>query len=152
MNLRPFLKADRVVMQLAGDEPRSILECLIEPLIKDGTVTDGERFLDDLERREAQITTVMDNGVAIPHARSHAVRSLGLVVGVTGEEGVLFDVDGDVRSQLFFCIAIPSFAPTAHIPMLQQLALFARDPARVEKILSAATPAVVARFLGAYKS
>lgn len=151
MKLKPFLKADRIVLGLKDGSRSSVLGQLIEPLIAADIVSDGDAFLADLERREAEITTVMDNGVAIPHARSHAVRSLGLVVGLAGEEGIHFHPDGEVCSHLFFCIAVPSFAPTAHIPMLQSLAHFARDPNRVSKILASGTAAAAARYLGSYK-
>lgn len=151
MNLRSFLGAEKFVMNLAGTSQRETLTALIQPLLAAGIVTDGEAFLTDLESREAQITTVMDNGVALPHARSHAVRRLGLTVGLTSPEGVTFHPGSEQRSYLFFCIAVPSFAPTAHIPLLQALAKFARDPNRVEKLLSSKSPGVASRYLCAFK-
>jgi mannitol/fructose-specific phosphotransferase system IIA component (Ntr-type) len=151
MNLKPFLTADRIIMDVQSGSQRDIFTALIQPLIDAEIVTDADEFLADLERREAECTTVMDHGVAIPHARSHAVKRLGLTVGlVPAADGISFDPDSDPVI-LFFCIAIPSYAPTAHIPLLQALAKFSRDDKRVAKVLVSKTPAVAARYLSSFK-
>lgn len=150
MNLKTFLAADRIIVDMPATNQREVLECLVEPLVANDIVTDRDQFLADLESREAQITTVMDNGVALPHARSHAVRRLGLSVGLA-PAGIQFNPESDVLSRLFFCIAVPSFAPTAHMAMLQVLAKFARDPKRVEKLLASKQPGIANRYLGSFK-
>lgn len=152
MKIKPFVSAQKIILGLHAETPRAILELLVAPLVKDQIVTDEAAFLHDLEAREAQITTVMDNGVvAIPHARSHAVRRLGLAVGIAPEPGILFSPEPEVRTRLFFCIAVPSFAPAAHIPLLQSLAKFAREANRVEKILHSRTPGAAARYLATFR-
>jgi len=150
MNLKNFLSADLIVVDMTAENQREALNALVAPLVKNDIVTDATQFLEDLEAREAQITTVMDNGVALPHARSHAVRRLGLAVGLA-PQGIQFNPESDVLSRLFFCIAVPSFAPTAHMPMLQTLAKFARDPKRVEKLLASKQPGIANRYLGSFK-
>jgi len=151
MKLSSFVAADRMVLELTASGRSEVLEKLTAPLLALDIVTDAAQFIDDLVRREDQISTVMENGVAIPHARSHAVRRLSLVVGIAGEEGIGFDTDSGLLSQLFFCIAIPSFAPTSHISLLQTLARFARDANRVEKILKSKTPAIASKYLSSFK-
>lgn len=151
MNLKSFLGADKFILGLDASSQREVLEKLIEPLVANNVVSDAAQFLADLEAREAQITTVMDHGVALPHARSHAVRRLGLSVGITGPDGIQYNPENDSRSRLFFCIAVPSFAPTAHIPLLQTLAKFARDPKRIEKLLASKQPGIANRYLGSFK-
>ena len=149
--LKPFISAQKVVMGLQGVTARELLQRLIVPLVADGIVTNAEQFLTDVTAREAQVTTVMENGVAFPHARSHAVRKLGLTVGIIGDEGLLFNPESTQRSRLFFMLAVPSFQPAAHIPMLQALARFARDQKRVEKLLSSNTPGAAARYLAGFR-
>ncbi len=151
MNLSTFLAADRIVLGLTAATPREVLEKLVDPMVKADIVSDPERFLADLERREAEITTVMENGVVIPHARSNAVKRLGLCVGIASEPGIIFNPEAGVLSRLFFCIAVPAFAPTAHMPLLQRLAKFAREPQRVERLLKSKTASIGSRYLGSYK-
>jgi mannitol/fructose-specific phosphotransferase system IIA component (Ntr-type) len=152
MKLASFLAADKVVLGFSADSARAALEQLVVPLVKAEIVADAEQFIADMLRREAEITTVMDNGVALPHARSNAVRRLGLVVGIAAAPGIQYNPESPVRSRLFFCIAVPGYAPTAHIPLLQALAKFSRDPSRVEKLLLSKTPSVAARYLINFKS
>ncbi len=152
MNLKNVLKPDRMLLGVDGTDQELILKRLIQPFINDDVIADSEVFLADLLRREAEITTVMDNGVAIPHARSHTVKRLALVVGISGGDGVAYDSETGVLCHLFFCIAIPSFAPTAHLPLLKLLAAFARDSRRVKKLIHFKTSSAAIRYLCAFRS
>tara|TARA_B100000614_G_C14354089_1_gene414356 strand:- start:212 stop:673 length:462 start_codon:yes stop_codon:yes gene_type:complete len=151
MKLATFLAADKIVLNFHADGQKETLEMLSAPLIKAGVITSHEAFVADLIRRESEITTVMDNGIAIPHARSNAVRRIGLTVGIAKGDGIQFGPDEGVLSRLFFCIAVPAYAPTAHIPLLQLVAQFSRDPKRVEKLLKSKTPSVASRYLGNFR-
>ena len=124
---------------------------LTAPLAADGVVTDVDRFVDYLERREQQITMEVEPGIAFPHARSTAVRSLCLTVGIADAPGVEYSSGGESRVRLFFLIGVPAFAPTAHLPLLQRLAVFARDPARTDRLLAYKTPGQVAAALARFK-
>jgi|GEM_PF-812940 mannitol/fructose-specific phosphotransferase system IIA component (Ntr-type) len=152
VNLKAFITPDRVILGLETEDRSAALERLIEPLIAGDIVVDKAQFLEDLERREAEYTTMTDNGIAIPHARSQAVRRLGISVGLVSGKGIQFDPESDTRCHLLFCIAVPAFAPTSHMPLLQAVAKFGRDTKRVEKILVSKTQAVAARYLASYKS
>ena len=151
VNLKAFVTPDRVILGLDAEDRSAAFEQLVEPLIAGDIVVDKALFLEDLERRETEYTTMTDNGIAIPHARSHAVRRLGISIGLVSGEGIQFDPKSDTRCQLLFCIAVPAFAPTSHMPLLQAVAKFARDTKRVEKILLSKTRAVAARYLASYK-
>ena len=151
MNIKTFLDTDRVLLGLNAESQKSALEKLVAPLAKAGFVTNSEIFLEDLQRREAEITTVIDNGVAMPHARSHTVSRLVLAVGLAGEKGIQFDPDSQTECRLFFCIGIPHFAPTSHLPLLQLLSKFSHDLKRVEKILGYKTATGVINYLTAFK-
>ena len=151
MNLKNFLSSDNILLHLSASNQIEMLTQLIAPMIKSEAVAEEKTFLQDLLRREGEITTVIEHGVAIPHARSIAVRRLSLVVGLTDENGVAFNPDSDINCSLFFCIAIPSFAPTSHLPLLQLLAAFAHNSKRLEKLVQCKTPRAVSKILCAFK-
>jgi mannitol/fructose-specific phosphotransferase system IIA component (Ntr-type) len=151
MNLLPFLKVDRIIIGLCGDSHKDIFTTLIQPLIVDQSITDEAVFLSDLLQREEQITTAMEGGIAFPHARSHSVKKLGLVVGITGAEGVDFNPLGGEKIRLFFCIAVPATAPNSHMPLLTALARFSRDQKRLEKLFTYKTPTGVMNFIASYQ-
>ena len=152
LNVANLLPASHVVRIGDCDKQEDLWNALVAPLAADDLVTDKTQFIADLERREQQCTTVVDDGlVAIPHARSDAVRRLGFVVGLASEPGFALHPDGETLSRIFFCIAVPSFAPTAHLQLLQLLASFSRDGKRLQKLLSARTPAAAARCIHSFK-
>jgi mannitol/fructose-specific phosphotransferase system IIA component (Ntr-type) len=151
MDLKSLLPTSHVISGLQGDNRREILRQLALPLVADNIVADIERFLDDLERRERQITTQVSTSVALPHARSNAVRRLGLSVGLVSGEGLIYNEDAAERCSVFFLIAVPAFAPTAHLPVLQALANFAHDPDRLSKLLTAPTAGKAARIISTFK-
>ncbi len=153
MKLKPFVITERIILGLENGDQRHVLKQLVAPMAAAGNIlADEEQFLDDLIAREEEVTTVMENGVAFPHARSAVVNRLCLTIGVADEENaVTFNPESDMTSRLFFCIAVPAFAPTAHIPILQSLATYARDLKRVERLLKSKTPSQVVKKLATFK-
>lgn len=153
MKLKPFILPERIVIGIQPGSQEDVLKQLSEPLISAGNlITSADKFLEDLLKREREVTTVMENGVAFPHTRSTAVSRLCLVIGLTPPDApIKFNPEGEADSRLFFCIGVPAFAPTAHIPILQSLANFARDDKRVERLMKSKTPAQVVRKFATFK-
>ena len=149
MKLKTFITTDRILLGVNQGSRREVLKELIQPLVKD-YISDEEAFLDDLEAREDQVTTVMENGVAFPHARSENVKRLGVVVA-TAPDGIQFGPEETGQSKLFIMIAVPSFAPTAHIPILQILANYVKDQKRVDRLVASTTPSQIVRSLANLK-
>ena len=150
MKLKPFVTSERIVIGLEAGQRRAILEQLIQPLMDSDCIADRDAFLNDLEEREEQVTTVLENGVAFPHARSNAINRLCLTVAVDNE-GLSLNDDSGVKSQVFFCIGVPLRTPTAHMPILQTLATYVNDEKRLERLAACTTPSQVVRCLANYK-
>lgn len=151
MDIRTLLPRSHVLLDFAATDRRSAFEALVTPLVTDGIVLDAGRFLDALERREEQITTQVEAGIAFPHARSSAVRRLALTVGIGGPAGIELGGGGAQPVRLLFLIAVPSFAPTAHLPLLQRLANFAHQPERVTRLLACNTQSKAVSCLVRFK-
>ena len=151
MDAKALLPKEHVIIGLAGETPRDILRCLIEPLMREGIVSDDEAFLDALQAREAEVSTQLENGVAFPHARSAAVKRLALTVGLAPATGLAFSPEAESPCRAFFLIAIPAIAPTAHLPLLRRLASFAHTDGKIERLLRARTPGAAARIITTYR-
>ena len=94
MDIKALLPRHHVLLHLATAPRRDLLRQLAAPLAEDGLITDVEHFLDDLERREDQITTQIRKDIALPHARSECVRRLAFCVGVAdGDTITVLDAD-----------------------------------------------------------
>ena len=150
MDLTRLVPAGHCVLDLDTDCYKEAIRTTMQPLVDSGIVTDAETFNNRVLKREGQITTVIGNGVAVPHARSRDVTRLGLAVGIL-KEPIKFNDEGDEVS-LIFLISIPSFAPVAHMPLLQHLASFVRYPKKIDKLLASKTPAAAAKYLCSYKA
>ncbi len=152
MDLSRLLPTTHVMTNFSADSRRNIFTALAKPLVEDALITDPHQFIHDLEERESQITTQLDKGIAIPHARSHAVRRLALSVGISNGAGLVFNESLPEPCRVFFLIAIPAFAPTAHLPLLQHLASLAKSDKHLNKLLAAKTPAQAARAIIGFKA
>ena len=150
MELKSFVFQDQICVDLKGESHEEILQQLIAPLVAKKIVTDSDQFLADVIRRENDISTVMENGTAFPHARSNSVARMGLVIGMAKGDGINYS--DKEKTKLFFLLAVPAFAPTAHLPLLQLLALFSMDNVRVEKFLRQKTAGMASRMISAFKA
>lgn len=154
MDISRLLPATHAIVNLDCTTREEAIAQLIRPLVDTGIITDEDEFARDVEEREQQITTVIGNGVAIPHARTKVASRLGLSVGIMSEGKTLaFSDDPEVEPvYLMFMIAIPSFAPASHLPLLQHLAKFIRYDKKVAKLLKSKTPAAAAKYLISFNS
>ena len=151
MDIAPLLPSAHVLIGLNGESRRAILEALVEPLRHSDAIADMERFLEELEVREGQVTTLIPGGIAFPHARCAGVRRLVMVVGTAPPPGLPFGGTDRERCRLFFLMAVPPSAPTAHLPLLKHVSAFVRQDARMARLLSARTSAQAARLLCTFK-
>ncbi|MFA4945380.1 MAG: PTS sugar transporter subunit IIA [Lentisphaeria bacterium] len=151
MDIKTLLPRSHVLLNLQADNRRGLLEQLALPMQETGIVANLPRFVDDVERREEQITTQIGRELAIPHARSTVVRRLGITIGLAAAPGIPFHPGAQENCRTFFLIAVPAFAPTAHLTLLQGLVHFINDARRMEKLRAATTPTQVLNLLAAYK-
>jgi mannitol/fructose-specific phosphotransferase system IIA component (Ntr-type) len=154
MDLTRLLPASHTVINLEPTSRLDILQQLTQPLVDTGIISDADVFCQDLEIREKQITTVIGNSVAIPHARTKVATRLGLSVGLLKDGNTFkFSDEEDVEEvQLLFLIAIPSFAPTSHMPLIQHLAKFVRYEKKIAKLMKSKTSAAATKYLHSFKS
>jgi mannitol/fructose-specific phosphotransferase system IIA component (Ntr-type) len=151
MDIKALLPRRHVLLQVQACDRHDLLLALAAPLLESGVLSDVARFVDDVERREEQVTTQIGPLVAIPHARSPAVRRLGMSVGLAAAPGHPFNPRSESLCRCFFLIAIPVASPAVHLPLLQHLVRFAQSPQRLDRLLTARTPGPVAAALAAFK-
>ncbi len=98
--------------------------------------------------REAEISTDLGNGVAIPHARCPKLASPLAVFG-RSEEGILFSPEGREPVHLLFLFVTPAERPELQITLLGQLAGIVRDPSCRDALRLATSPSEVLEILAA---
>ena len=138
MLLTEFLTPARVVVPLSARDKAGIIAELTRHLIDHSGGAFAE-VLEAVEEREAVLSTGIGFGVAIPHARSPAVRELTIVCGVSPVPVPYDSIDGE-PVRLFFLIVGPETSAGQHVKVLSRIARLVRRDDLRRQLCAAATP------------
>jgi len=121
-------------MKMKSKEKIAVLKELVDHMVDNELVEDGEEFQKALAKRENLESTGIGDGIAIPHARTDAVKGLVLVFA-RSEQGVDFSAIDGKPSHLIFLIASPLDKKSEYIMALAKLSrlLRKRDVRRLLK-------------------
>ncbi|MGD6780361.1 PTS fructose transporter subunit IIABC [Sutcliffiella horikoshii] len=138
MKITDLLTKDTVTLQLrSGTKPEVIRE-LIESLDRAGKLADKKKYEEAILAREAQSTTGIGEGIAIPHAKTNAVKTPAIAFGVA-KDGVDYESLDGQPSQLFFMIAASEGANNEHLETLSRLSSMLMDMEFRTALLNAST-------------
>ncbi|MEB7796602.1 fructose-specific PTS transporter subunit EIIC [Staphylococcus equorum] len=96
------------------------IEHLVDQLDKYDYITDMEKLKADVLKREMESTTAIGMNVAIPHAKSDAVKK-PIVAVMNNKQGVNWDSLDGTLPKIVFLIAVPSDSSDTHLKLLQRL-------------------------------
>jgi len=114
-----------IVLQVNNNEKIAVIKELAQVLIDKNIVNNAEDFFSAVLRRENMESTGIGQGVAIPHARTTAVKNLTIVFG-RSKDGVDFSSLDGLPSHLIFLIAAPEDKKTEYIMTLAKLSKLLR--------------------------
>ncbi len=115
--LSAALNRHLLIPVLASESKEGVISELLDALVREGLVDDPEIARNDVIARERSMSTGMQDGVAIPHARTPAVRRLVCAVGLK-PDGVDFDaLDGQPTTIIVLTLS-PSDAAAPHIQFM----------------------------------
>ncbi|NNU89928.1 PTS fructose transporter subunit IIABC [Anoxybacillus sp. CHMUD] len=126
MRITDLLTEDTIVLDLKARTKKEVIEELANVLENTGKLYDRQTFIEAIFAREAQSTTGIGEGIAIPHAKTKAVRTPAVVFG-RSKEGIDYDALDGKRSHLFFMIAAPEGANDTHLEALSRLSTLLMD-------------------------
>ncbi|KFZ42162.1 PTS fructose transporter subunit IIA [Anoxybacillus flavithermus] len=138
MRITDLLTEDTIILDLKAQTKREVIEELVDVLEKTGKLHNRQTFIEAIFAREAQSTTGIGEGIAIPHAKTKAVRTPAVVFG-RSKEGIDYDALDGKRSHLFFMIAAPEGANNTHLEALSRLSTLLMDASFRSKIENAST-------------
>ena len=135
MKILEYLVPERVKLNLEGKTKTQIIKEMAQLFVKSGVLDseDLEEFVKEINEREKLTPTGMQDGIAIPHARTPLVKELSLALGISGE-GVDFEsMDGE-PSKLIFMIAAPEETKKEHLDLLAEISKLSYEEELVEQI------------------
>ena len=148
--LNNLLTKDCIELNLKGKTKDEIIDEMVEILYKAGKLNDKEEYKKAILARESQSSTGLEEGIAIPHAKTSAVKVPSIAFGIS-KEGVDYrSLDGE-PSKLFFMIAAPANASNAHIEILSKLTTMLLDDDVRNKLLNAKSSDEVLEILSQAK-
>jgi mannitol/fructose-specific phosphotransferase system IIA component (Ntr-type) len=116
-----------MVPDLRSVDRMGAIKEMVDRLYRAGCVTDSLSFLQSVLAREALESTVVGDGVALPHARSRSATRLGMAVGLS-RAGVDFQSGAkDSRIYLVCLLAVPVLRDEGYLSCLGVLAGLFQD-------------------------
>ncbi|MEH7403534.1 MULTISPECIES: PTS fructose transporter subunit IIABC [Bacillaceae] len=136
MRITELLKIDTVLIDLNSSSKMSVIDELIQVLDQAGKLNDQQQFKEAILTRESQSTTGIGEGIAIPHAKTAAVKTPAIAFG-RSKDGIDYESLDGQPAHLFFMIAASEGANNAHLETLSRLSSLLMDEEFRGSLLSA---------------
>ncbi len=136
--LKESLSIDLVTTELPGRTKNEVIEALMDLICRSGRINDREQALRDVLDHEAGMSTGMENGIAIPHAKTDAVDELVACVGVTKRKIDFENLDRK-PSQIFIMTLSPRSGTGPHVQFLAEISRLLTDAKTRKAIVKAKT-------------
>ena len=145
------MRPDSVIIDLPAETKWEAIDELLAALDRQGLVADADRARADILARENKMSTGLENGLAIPHAKSTGARELALALGIR-PAGLPFDSLDGRPAQVIFLIVSRKDTAGPHIQCMSEIvSLYARQEVR-SALLAAKTSAEVIGVLSGAKA
>ena len=148
MRIIDLLSTDRIALGAQVSDKEQAIDKLVELQMTGGCIADREAYRKAILAREEMSSTAIEQGIAVPHAKSDAVSAPSLAA-MTLTQGVDYGAMDGQPSDLFFMIAAP-LNGDLHLEILSRLMVLLMDGEFVKALRSAADAqqfmAVIDRF------
>jgi mannitol/fructose-specific phosphotransferase system IIA component (Ntr-type) len=144
ITLTDLLDEKQVILGLRSRKVRNALREIIELLAQNGKIENPKAFFEKVLAREEAHPSVVENGVAFPHARTDLVDEIAVGIG-RSHAGIPFGHNG-VRAQLIFVIGVPERLVNDYLICVGTLVRLVSDDTIRSALLNAQTPL---EFIGA---
>ena len=148
MRIIDLLSTDRIALGAQVSDKEQAIDKLVELQMAGGCIDDREAYRKAILAREEMSSTAIEQGIAVPHAKSDAVSAPSLAA-MTLTQGVDYGAMDGQPSDLFFMIAAP-LNGDLHLEILSRLMVLLMDGEFVKALRSAADAqqfmAVIDRF------
>jgi len=139
MKLVDYVTPQHVKIRLEGDSKEEVIEELVSLLLETSDARDPDAVFEAVMNREREGSTGLEKGVAIPHAKSDAVNSLSIVIGIS-RAGVDFAAQDGKPSHLFFLMVAPTSESGPHVQAIAKIVKMVKLDKFRKKLLDAKKP------------
>ena len=149
MKITELLTQETILLNIEGNGKLDAINQLVDTLYSAGKLTDKDTYKQAILKREEQSTTGIGEGIAIPLAKTSAVKSPAIAFG-RSISGVDYESLDGQPANLFFMIAAPDGANNTHLEALSRLStLLLKEEVR-SKLLNATSKQDIISIIDSY--
>ena len=146
MKIQDVLNKNVMLFDLQATDKEGVINEMVQSLVDNGVVTDFDTFKAGIMNREAQTSTGLGDGIAMPYSKNEAVKEATVLFAKSNKGVDYASLDGQ-PTDLFFMIAAPEGANDTHLAALAELSKYLMKPGFADKLRQASTPdQVIAAF------
>ncbi|WP_100371700.1 PTS fructose transporter subunit IIABC [Bacillus sp. FJAT-45037] len=138
MRIVDLLSKETILLDLTSSTKDQVINELADKLDHAGKLVNKKKYIEEIHNRENQSSTGIGEGVAIPHAKTSAVKEPAIVFG-RSSRGIDYEALDGKPSYLFFMIAASEGANNEHLQTLSRLSTLLIDPDFRETLMKAQT-------------
>ncbi len=139
MKIEDLLTKDLMIMDLEANTKEAVIDEMINRLVENAIIDDVEVFKEGIMEREAQTSTGLGDGIAMPHSKNSVVNQ-SAVLFAKSKTGVDFEALDNEPVHLFFMIAAPEGENDLHLQVLASLARSLVDATFIADLKKAESP------------
>ncbi|MTL35679.1 PTS fructose transporter subunit IIC, partial [Turicibacter sanguinis] len=136
MRITDLLNKQSISLNLKATNKMSAIDELVDLVNASGNLNNKEEYKQGIIAREEQSTTGIGEGIAIPHAKTKAVKKACLAAAVS-KAGVDYESFDGSLAHLFFMIAAPDGANNTHLEVLSRLSTILMDETFRQDLMNA---------------
>ncbi|WP_368864591.1 fructose-specific PTS transporter subunit EIIC [Streptococcus salivarius] len=146
MKIQDLLNKKVMLLDLQATTKEAAIDEMINSLVDNGVVTDFDVFKAGIMAREAQTSTGLGDGIAMPHSKNAAVKE-ATVIFAKSNKGVDYESLDGQPTDLFFMIAAPEGANDTHLAALAELSKYLMQDGFADRLRKVTSPdEVIAAF------
>ena len=139
MEITDLLVKNAMIMDMQATDKLGAIDEMVDKLYETGRITDKVLFKEGILNREAQTSTGLGDGVAMPHAKNEAVKE-ATILFAKSNKGVDYEALDGQPVYLFFMIAAPAGANDTHLAALASLSKYLMQDGFIAKVRETKTP------------
>ncbi|MFB6466905.1 fructose-specific PTS transporter subunit EIIC [Cytobacillus sp. Hz8] len=136
MRITELLTRDTINISMIGKSKTEAIDELVAVLNQAGKLNNANTYREEILKREELSTTGIGDGIAIPHAKTSAVKNAAIAFGKS-VSGVDYESLDQQPTHLFFMIAAPEGANNTHLEALSRLSTILMKKDVRERLMSA---------------
>ncbi|HIJ57361.1 MAG TPA: PTS transporter subunit EIIA [Deltaproteobacteria bacterium] len=138
-----ILSPGQIVLNLKAADKTAAIEELVNILDQNRLLKDKDEVLGAVLQREASMSSGMQDGIALPHAKTDGTENTAMAVGIS-QGGIDFNAIDGKPCRIIILFVAPHEEPYIHT--LASISALLKDERARSRLLKSSTPAEICRF------